>query len=168
MINNKSALTLALCSSVLVGCQTTGTDVVLEPANVPQDVLDIMTSCDNPDHSYTDGVSKRFLYVSGAFSDSYWALNDDRLMQHKGNNIYQLVHDEVEGIYDIQFAKAGWADTYIFENSKYMTTDVPSLMKRGGFGKASLVEFKESGRYVWSLKLDENGKEQYGMIAKCK
>ncbi|HCM1552938.1 hypothetical protein [Vibrio parahaemolyticus] len=168
MINNKSALTLVLCSAVLAGCQSTGKDIVIEPAKVPQDILNVMTSCDNPDRPYTEGVSKNLLYVSGAFTDSYWALNDDRLMQHKGNNIYQLVHEEFEGIFDIQFAKAGWADTYIFENSKYMTTDTPSLMKRGGFAKPSRVEFKESGKYVWSLKLDENGKEQYGMIAKCK
>ncbi|GAM55124.1 glycosidase [Vibrio ishigakensis] len=167
MINNKKALILALCSTALWGCQSTGKDVVLEPAAVPADLEAFMMACDNPDHNYREGVSKKFIYVSGAFTDSYWALHDDRLMQYKGNNVYQLVHEEHEGIFDIQFAKAGWTDVYIFENSRYWTPEVPSYMKRGGFAKPSTVEFKEPGKYVWSLKLDENGKEQYGMIAKC-
>ncbi|WP_428751171.1 alpha-amylase family glycosyl hydrolase [Vibrio cionasavignyae] len=124
-----------------------------------------MSACDNPTLPEA-GPMDESLYVVGDFSDSNWKHTSSRAFEYKGNGVYQVVANEKPGSYRMQYATKDWKPQFTAEGLS-VKLGQENTLTFGGYGKDTAVTILEEGRYVWSLKFDDNGTPLTMLAAKC-
>lgn len=113
------------------------------------------------------GPIKQSLYVFGTFPDGQWVATRSRMMNYKGNGIYQAVNNEDAGNVSIQFATMNWNPQFTAAGMK-LTVNEPKELKRGGFAKDTVINLPSAGKYVWSVKFSADKKPLSVMVSQCK
>ncbi len=111
-------------------------------------------SCNVPAVSETGPISDT-LYVVGDFSDSGWKHVSERAFEYKGNGLYQVVTHEKPGSYRMQYASTNWSTQYTAEGLS-LKPGIKHPLTKGGYGQDTAITLPESGKYVWSLRFDND------------
>ncbi|MGR5420931.1 glycosidase [Vibrio sp. PNB22_4_1] len=165
-----TACTLATVS-ILSACSSTS------PANTTQDEvnnvtkfmsphIDVMTNCALPD-SVESGPLSKDIFVVGSFPSADWKHTAERKLIYKGNNIYQVVTEEMPGNYKMQYAAEQWKPQFTAKG-KQLSVEQLNELTYGGYGTDTALEIKESGQYLWSLEFKDDGSPYAIMVSKCK
>ncbi|MDE1231154.1 glycosidase [Vibrio aestuarianus] len=151
-----------LLSAFAAGCSSTSdtTSQVL-----PTNANNLLAKCDLP--TVEDrGPIRPSLFVVGTFDEGQWIHLEDREMSHKGDGIYQVVHQEKAGMVNVQFATMNWNPQYTV-SGREIGVDQEVALKRGGFAKNTRVDIPVDGKYVWSIQIGEDKTPVRAMIATC-
>ncbi len=127
--------------------------------------VEMMMNCSLADSSDSGPLSKA-IFVVGSFPNADWKHVDERQFTYKGNNIYQVVTDEVTGSYKMQYAAALWSPQFTAKGKNLMVGELNELTY-GGYGTDTSVEIKEPGKYLWSLEFKDTGEPYSIMVSKC-
>jgi glycosidase len=111
-------------------------------------------SCSVPTVNEPGPVSET-LYVVGDFSDSGWKHVSERAFEYKGNGLYQVVTNEKPGSYRMQYASKSWSPQYTAEGLT-LKPGIENPLTKGGYGQDTAITLLESGKYVWSLKFNND------------
>ncbi|KGY14308.1 glycosidase [Vibrio tubiashii] len=158
----KKVILPLLLSALAAGCSSTS-----ENTNqvIPTNADSLLAKCDLP--TVEDrGPIRPSLFVVGTFDEGQWIHLEDREMSHKGDGIYQVVHQEKAGVVNVQFATMNWNPQFTVSGRK-MGVNQEIALKRGGFAKNTRVEIPADGEYVWSIQIGEDKKPIRAMIATC-
>ena len=107
-----------------------------------------------------------WIFVVGSFPNADWKHIVQRKLTYKGNNVYQVVTDEVAGKYKMQYAAEQWKPQFTAKGKKLIVGQLNELTY-GGYGTDTKLEIKEPGKYLWSLEFKDNGSPYSIMISKC-
>lgn len=158
----KKVLLPLLLSVFAAGCSSTSdTSSSVAPTNADS----LLAKCDLPTVEER-GPIRPSLFVVGTFDEGQWIHLEDREMSHRGDGIYQVVHQEKAGVVNVQFATMNWNPQYTVSGRK-MSVNQEIELKRGGFAKNTRVEIPADGKYVWSIQIGEDKKPIRAMIATC-
>lgn len=90
----------------------------------------------------------------------------ERKLTYKGNNVYQVITDEVSGNYKMQYAAEQWKPQFTATGKKLSVGKLNELTY-GGYGTDTKLEIKEPGQYLWSLEFKDDGSPYLIMVNKC-
>lgn len=157
--------------SVLSACSSTSSENAIQDElnNVTvftSTHIDMMTNCALSD-SAESGPLSQDIFVVGNFPNADWKHVSERKLNYKGNNIYQVVTDEVSGNYKMQYATEQWKPQFTVKG-KQLSVGKLNELSYGGYGTDTKVEIKEPGQYLWSLEFKDDGSPYSIIISKCK
>ncbi|BDP36859.1 MULTISPECIES: glycosidase [Vibrio] len=164
-----TACTLAAVS-ILSACSSTSSenttqDEVHNAVAFTSTQIDMMTNCSLPDSAESGPLSKD-IFVVGSFPNADWKHTAERKLTYKGNNVYQVIADEVSGNYKMQYAAEQWKPQFTAKGKKLSVGQLNELTY-GGYGTDTKLEIKEPGKYLWSLEFKDDGSPYSIMVNKC-
>ncbi len=128
-----------------------------------------LAACDLPD-AEGDGPLDQTLYIRGTYpgGDAFAATPGHRAFSYKGDNLYQVVVEEVPGSFTFKFASSSWNREYAVAGSApvILGTEQPMAVAAGP-GTESSISLPEAGDYVYSFVIDDDLQEGIMMVSRC-